>query len=64
MSSFIKARVLQDKLNGMHDIDASIKSGISAEVELGTPALQEESGRFLVDKFGSGKCDPYALGHQ
>ena len=56
MSSFIKDRVLQDMIHGLSDVGASVKNGLAVAVELGLPALQNEDGRLMGNKFRSRKC--------
>ena len=57
MSSFIKARVLQDAQRGMYDVDASVKNGMEVEGELCLPAMKEEASELLANTSRTGKCD-------
>ena len=56
MSTFIKARTLQDRMHGIFDTNASIKNGLAVATELGLPSLQNEASKMMENKFRSGKC--------
>ena len=55
MSSFIKARILQDRRRGLTDCDQSIKNGLAVAVELGLPALQTEAKDLLESGMRAGR---------
>ena len=55
MSSFIKARVLQDRIRGLEDSNSSVKNGSLVAIELGPPPLQEDARGLLEDKHRAGK---------
>ena len=51
LSSFLKARILQDRLHGLDDAGASVKNGLAVAVELGLPSLQVETSKLLGGHF-------------
>ena len=63
ISSFLKARVLQDRLHGLTDVNEFVKNGLAVAAELGLPSLQSEAGQLLENKFRSGKCDVTSHDH-
>ena len=55
MSSFIKARVLQDMLHGMDNANDSLMNGLAVAMELGLPSLQEEASKLMENNLRSGR---------
>ena len=55
MSSFIKARVLQDMLHGLNDTNGSVVNGLVVAMELGLPSLQGESPKLLESNLRAGR---------
>ena len=50
MSSFLKARAIQDYIQGLRYIDWPTKNGYLVAIELGLPTLQEVSSKLLEEK--------------
>ena len=63
MPTFIKARVAQDRLHGVTDVNASIKNGLGVAVELALPSLQTDACMLLARNFRACKFDSCAPDH-
>ena len=57
ISFFVKARVFQDTLRGLGDVNASVKNGLAVVAQLGLPSLHAEAFKLLENTCRSGKCD-------
>ena len=54
MSTFLKARALQDRLHGVAEFEGSIKNGLAVSFALGLPPLKGEKSWLLGNKFRTG----------
>lgn len=51
MSPSAKARVVQDSLHGLTDMDGTIRSSLAVSAELNIPSLQNDASELLENKF-------------